>query len=182
VDTLTWRRIGEIFETALARPAADRDAFVHAACGGEAAMEAEVRSLLAEHERAGGFLDGDRIALPVPEPPPEPAPLTGAHIGPWRVDRELGRGGMGVVWLVERESDGFRQQAALKLLRHGLMTEEMIRRFRRERRILASLSHPGIARLLDGGTTADGLPYLVMERVEGRTLYEHCAARGLGLV
>jgi len=180
---LTWRRIGEAFGAALARPAAEREAFLREACAGDPALEAEVRSLLAEHTLAEGFLEAERIELPIPqpEPLPEPPSLAGARVGAWRVIRELGRGGMGVVWLVERDADGFRQQAALKLLRHGLMTEEMIRRFRRERRILASLSHPGIARLLDGGTTGDGLPFLVMEYVEGRTLYEHCGERSLGL-
>src|SRR5262245_6294787 len=132
---------------------------------------------------AEGFLEAERIALPIPQPEilPEPPSLAGTQVGGWRVIKEIGRGGMGVVWLVEREAEGFRQRAALKLLRHGLMTEEMIRRFRRERRILASLSHPGIARLLDGGTTPDGVPYLVMEYVEGQTLYEYCAEHTLVL-
>jgi serine/threonine protein kinase len=175
--------MGEVFEAALALRAEDRDEFVRQACGGDREMEAEVRSLLSEHLSADGFLDDERLALPIPRPAPlpEPATVAGRVIGGWRVIRELGRGGMGVVWLVEREAEGFCQQGALKLLRHGLMTEEMIRRFRRERRILATLSHPGIARLLDGGTTADGVPYLVMEYVDGHTLYEYCARNSLGL-
>ena len=175
--------MGEVFEASLARSGAERDAFLREACAGDTAFEAEVRSLLSEHEQADGFLEADRIALPIPQPGilPEPPSLAGTQVGGWRVIRELGRGGMGVVWLVEREAEGFCQRAALKVLRHGLMTEEMIRRFRRERRILASLSHPGIARLLDGGTTADGEPYLVMEFVDGLTLFEYCAEHSLVL-
>ncbi len=180
---MKWRRIGEVFAAALGRSPGEREAFVREACAGDSAMEEEVRSLLAEHALADGFLEAGRIALAIPNPElaPDPPSLAGMQVGGWQVIRELGRGGMGIVWLVERNMEGFRQQGALKLLRHGLMTEEMIRRFRRERRILASLSHPGIARLLDGGTTSGGAPYLVMEYVEGRTLYEHCMERSLSL-
>ena len=102
----------------------------------------------------------------------------GAIVGPYRLVREIGRGGMGVVWLAERADGGFDQRVALKLMRATLDAESAERRFRRERQILASLEHPHIARLLDGGATAEGRPYFVMEYIEGLPLPEWCVRRG----
>ena len=99
-------------------------------------------------------------------------------VGPYRLVREIGRGGMGSVWLAERSDDQFQKQVAIKLLSAGLPSSEALRRFRDERRILASLEHPHIARLLDAGRTDDGLHYIVMELVEGVPITEHCRARG----
>ena len=99
-------------------------------------------------------------------------------VGPYRLVREIGRGGMGSVWLAERSDDQFQKQVAVKLLSAGLPVSEALRRFRDERRILASLEHPHIARLLDAGRTDDGLHYIVMELVEGVPITEHCRARG----
>jgi serine/threonine-protein kinase len=105
----------------------------------------------------------------------------GRRIGPWELVRLLGHGGMGAVYLARRADGAFVQLAALKLIRSGLASGQLVRRFRDERQVLASLDHPNIARLLDGGTTDDGMPYLVMEYVEGTTLEEHCDAHGLGV-
>jgi len=103
-------------------------------------------------------------------------PTTGVpgHAGPYRLLRHIGRGGMGSVFLAERADGGFERRVAVKLVRHGMDSEEILARFRRERQILASLRHPNIAALLDAGVTADGRPYLVMEHVEGTPITEHC--------
>ncbi len=114
---------------------------------------------------AGGLLEVGR----------EPAPPE--RIGPYRVLRRLGRGGMGEVFLGERADGLFEQRVAIKLLRRGMATEDVLARFARERRILARLEHPHIARLLDGGATDDGRPYFVMELVEGEPITGYCRAR-----
>ncbi len=106
---------------------------------------------------------------------------TGAAVGPYRVVRELGRGGMAVVYLAERADGLFEQRVALKVMQRGGASAELVRRFEQERRILASLSHPAIARLLDAGVTADGRPYFAMEYVEGEPIDQHCDARRLGI-
>ena len=108
--------------------------------------------------------------------PPEAA---GTRVGPWRLLDEIGRGGMGTVFLAERADGEFEQRAALKLLRPAIATDEALRRFEQERQILAGLTHPGIARLLDGGRTADGHPYLAMELVDGVPIDRYCRERQL---
>ena len=177
-----FRRVAELFERALALPAGERGAFVRRECGDDEALAAEVADLLRRDGDAGDFLEGggaearalESAAATLALPP-------GRTFGAWTIVRELGEGGMGVVHLAERTQDGFTQRGALKLVRSAMPSAEMIGRFVRERRILARLEHPGIARLLDGGTTEDGLPWLVMEYVEGRPLYEHCSAHALSI-
>jgi eukaryotic-like serine/threonine-protein kinase len=177
-----WRRVGEIFEAALETPRSRLDAFLADSCAGDAELEAEVRSLLESHDAARDFLAPGDASIAIRDVSiPEAPSLEGGSIGSWRVLRAIGEGGMGMVYLAEREDGGFRQRGALKLIRHGVASEEMIRRFRRERQILATLDHPGIARLLDGGTTPDGLPWLVMEYVDGKSLYDWCSEKSLSL-
>ena len=101
------------------------------------------------------------------------------RVGAYRLIRELGRGGMGAVYLGVRDDDAFQKRVAVKVLKRGMDTDAIVRRFRHERRILAGLEHPYIAGLLDGGTTDDGLPYFAMEYVEGRLIVEYCDARRL---
>ena len=103
------------------------------------------------------------------------------RIGPYRILRELGRGGMGTVYLAARADEQFHKRVALKIIRSGAGSEEVVRHFKRERQILAGLDHPNIAKLLDGGTTDDGLPYFVMEHIEGLPLLEYCDARSLAV-
>ena len=105
----------------------------------------------------------------------------GGRVGPYLLIRELGSGGAGMVYLAARDDDEFNQKVAVKILRHGLATEDMLERFRRERQILANLDHPNICRLLDGGTDESGQPYIVMEHVEGLTLDEYCRKHDCGL-
>jgi non-specific serine/threonine protein kinase/serine/threonine-protein kinase len=179
-----WQRVTEIFTRAANEPLDRLDAFLAEACGGDAALEAEVRSLLAHHRDASGFLEPsgtplrDFAAARAASPA---VPVADTVFGAWRLVRPIGEGGMGLVWLAERTGGQFAQRGALKLIRIGLASEEMIRRFRRERQILASLDHPHIARLLDGGSSPDGLPYLVMEFVEGEPLYAYCSSRTLSI-
>lgn len=104
---------------------------------------------------------------------------TGQRIGPFELERPLGSGGMGEVWLAAREESGFRQTVALKRLKRGMDSDEILRRFVQERRILASLSHPNIARFIDGGVDADGTPWYAMEYVEGEPITTHAARREL---
>ena len=103
----------------------------------------------------------------------------GPPFGPYRIVREIGRGGLGAVYLAARADDAYRKEVAIKLIRRGLDTDDILRRFRNERQILAQLDHPNIARLLDGGTSDDGLPYFVMEYVEGEPLVAYCDSRRL---
>ncbi len=154
-----WDLVKTLFDDALALPPPQREPFL-TSCHAAPAAVAEVRSLLAVYEDAPGFLEGA----------PPPAPLAGRHIGPWLLIREIGRGGMGVVWEAHRADREYEQRVAIKLLPGGLLSQSQITRFREERQILARLNHPGIARLIDGGTAPDGSPYLVMEYVEGRRL------------
>jgi eukaryotic-like serine/threonine-protein kinase len=162
-----WQAIGELFEQALALPAGERTALLDGACGVDQELRREVASLLASHNAGGGFLQ-HRIenALAVFHET-SVAGTQPARVGPYRLIRELGRGGMGTVFLGERDDDEYHARVAVKLVRPGMDTEFILARFRRERQTLARLQHPNISRLLDGGTTDGGLPYFVMEYIDG---------------
>ncbi len=167
-----WALAQRIFLDALEQPPARRDPFVAEACAGNRELEDDVRSLLAAHE------DEHRLArLDEPQAPPRLYGLPHDHIGPYRIIRPLGQGGMGRVFLATREEDGVTQTVALKLLRLDYVDARLVDRFRAERRILARLEHPGIARLIAAGATDEGQPYFAMEFVAGTTLLEHCRQR-----
>ena len=157
----------------------EREAFLRAACGGDDAMLRLVTELLIDAERPDEFLrpgqvlEGaiwERASAELDGPRVAP----GSTFGSWEVVRELGAGGMAEVFLVRRVVGDFEQTAALKLIKRGVDTDEVVHRFRQERQILASLEHPNIARLLDGGVSADGRPYFVMERIDGSPIDERC--------
>ncbi len=176
-----WQAIQEIFEAALERDAADRDAFVAAACEGDEDLRPEVLSLLAAFDESEGIDQQAQawlasVSAPLRMPSPE-----GRRIGAYRVLRELGAGGMGTVYLAERADGQFEHQVALKIMRPGVGAEELRRRFLHERQILAQLLHPNVARLYDGGVTEDGQPYFVMEHVGGQPIDRYCDARQLGI-
>jgi eukaryotic-like serine/threonine-protein kinase len=177
-----WPRVKAITADALERAHAVRGAFLAEACAGDETLRAEVESLLGAHAGAGAFLEtpalaGTGAARAIEDVmAPDPA---GRLIGPYRIVRELGQGGMGVVYLAARADAAFEKQVAIKVVRGGLAGESA-RRFRDERRILATLDHPNIAQLLDGGTTDDGLPYLVMEYVDGAPVDAYCERAALG--
>ncbi|HEX7118334.1 MAG TPA: serine/threonine-protein kinase, partial [Longimicrobiales bacterium] len=175
-----WHRVREVFHAALECDESERAAFLRDRCGKDAALLAEVEGLLAAAPRAGEYFAGlaERIGTPAAG---RPADLTGRRLGAWRLVRAIGRGGMGAVYLAERDDGEFRMQAAVKLLPLGLRTPDARRRFLAERRILARLAHPGIARLLDGGVADDDTPYLVMEYVRGDPIDAWCSARELSI-
>ncbi len=177
MDAATWGRIEAICAEALERPRPERDAFVDRACAGNAELAQEVRSLLRSHDADPAFLEDPIARLGGDGSKPEGRNPT--TVGPWRIVRSLGVGGMGEVYLVRRTADGFEQEAALKLIRRGLDSPEVTARFRQERRILARLKHPGIASLLDGGSTDDGVPWVAMEYVDGIRLDRYCDREGL---
>jgi tetratricopeptide (TPR) repeat protein len=182
-----WVRVSEILDDLLERSDVTL-ALVDERCGGDGELRQEVLRLLSADRRAGNFLSEPAVAFAVSiadaidDVEPLDDPPAPEIVGPWRILREIGRGGMGVVYLAERTGEQFRQLAALKLVRAGVGSEEILARFRRERQILARLNHPNIARLLDGGRAADGRPFLAMEYVEGQTLTAYCNDRGLGVV
>ena len=157
-----------------------RPEFLDQACAGDPELRSDVEALLASDENASEFLAAPAMQLaqrPATEASAEY--WAGRRLGPYQVLREIGHGGMGTVYLAERADGQYRKQVAIKLVSPHLGTEEVLRRFRNERQVEASLDHPNIARLLDGGTTEDGLPYLVMEYVEGMRIDRWCDSRKL---
>ena len=172
-----WRRLEAIFEEVAALPEDERKERLAELCGGDLALRSEVASLLAADARAGDFLERSPASADAALPPPA---VLGRRLGPWRVVSPLGQGGMATVYLGVRDDGEFRQQVAIKVFRYGTDHTELLDRFRAERQILASLDHPNIARLLDGGTTPDGLPYLVMEHIDGVPIDRYCQERDLG--
>ena len=155
----------------------DRETLLHK-CAGDEDLAAEVESLLAFEDDLDGFIAEPVISWGGESPAKDSAP--GRRIGPYRTVKVLGEGGMGIVYLARRESE-FEQRVALKLVQRSLGTGEVIRRFENERQILARLEHPYIARIFDGGTDGDGLPYFVMELVEGEPIDRYCDVHGLSL-
>ena len=170
--------IEEVFEHALDLDRDQRRAWLSDRCADDAELRAKVDGLLAAHDLTTGILER-RLTPATTTLVAEP--LLDRRIGPYRVVRELGRGGMGVVYLAERDDGEFRREVAIKLLRNSPDAEELHRRFIAERQILASLSHPHIAQLLDGGTTDGQLPYLVMEYVDGLSITTYCDRHGLDI-
>ena len=176
-----WQSIGDLFELALPLPAGERTALLNDACGRDDELRREVVSLLASHNAGGGFVQR-RIenALAVFHAT-SAVGAQPARVGPYRLIQELGRGGMGTVFLAERDDDEYHARVAVKLVRPGMDTEFILARFRRERQTLARLHHPNISRLLDGGTTDTGLPYFVMEYIDGPWLTVFADTHGLAV-
>ena len=179
-DFADWERIEPLLDQALDLPPAERAAFLARACGDEPILRRRVARMLAAGEDPESPLERSLASLAGPLlAEPDDGGLAGIHlgemIGPWRLIRELGHGGMGEVFFAERADGQFAQTAALKLVRRGREHDPLlIRRFLEERRILATLAHPNVARLLDGGVTATGLPWFAMEYVPGRPLDQYC--------
>jgi non-specific serine/threonine protein kinase/serine/threonine-protein kinase len=172
-----------VFQAALARPPESRPAFLDEACDGDAELRRELEGLLAAHEDAGGFLSTPAGLPPTSAAGAVPAPGPGAapqRIAAYKILDTIAHGGMGTVYRAVRDDDAFRKTVALKLVRAG-HSGSFERRFRQERQILAGLQHPHIATVLDGGTTDDGQPFLVMEYVDGQPITDFCAARATGL-
>ena len=175
-----WQRSKEVFQAVLMCAPELREAFLDEACGGDGELRRDVHRLLAAHDAAGGFLSTP-IGLESDSAEEEGALEAGPQrIGPYQVLDTIAHGGMGTVYRAVRDDDAFRKTVALKLVRSGRQSDYFQRRFRQERQILARFQHPNIATVLDGGTTEDGQPYLVMEYVEGQPITDFCAAQGMG--
>ena len=180
-----WPEVARILDVVLDLPPQERSAFLDQACADDGELRAEVEAMLAGAE-ADAFLKSPAVVLAAPILEAEAAvdgvtALQGALIGPYRLVRELGHGGMGVVYLAERADGQFEQRVALKLIKRGMDSDEILRRFLAERQVLARLSHAHIARLLDGGVTVEGQPWFAMEYVGGVPLNRYCEAQGLGV-
>lgn len=169
-----WEKIEALFEAALEQPQGERASWLEAHCGDED-LRAEVQKLLAAHERTDGILD-----RPLPWWAGAAEEMSGRRIGPYRLLRRIARGGMGAVFLAERR-EPFHQQVAIKVLRADHDAEELLRRFQSEQQILASLNHPYVASLHDGGVTASGHPYFVMEYVDGTPIDAYCEEQHLSI-
>src|ERR1700736_4240871 len=165
-----WRITEEILLAAWDAPPESREATITERCGGDSELLAEVRSLMAAQQEA------DSWTAP-PESTSEEAPER--RIGPYRLERLIGRGGMGAVYLAHRADEAFHQKVAIKVIGLPFELEPFRERFRRERQILAGLNHPNITHLIDGGVTPDGELYLAMEYVEGLPLDEYCRGNNL---
>jgi predicted Ser/Thr protein kinase len=177
-----FTRVRQLFDEAQSIAPQQREGWLANACQGDPVLLAEVRSML---------LSTNFLAQPAAVPPSmiptathpsgSGAEPSGTFIGPYRVVRELGRGGMGVVYLAMRDDGAFRKNVALKLLLRDKVAPEFVQRFKQERQVVAALDHPNIARILDGGDAPDGMPYYVMEYVEGVSLDEYCDRQRLSL-
>lgn len=190
-----WKQVEDIFHAAADLPPADRLAFVSSRADGDADLEANVAELLESLDDAKGFIEAPiwsdtellntkakkELSQSIDSANNGHDDYLGQLIGVYRLTRQIGRGGMGAVYQAERADGEFQQTVAIKLIKRGMDTDFIVRRFRHERQILASFEHPFIARLLDGGTTPDGVPYFVMEYIEGQTLYNYCDERRLPL-
>jgi serine/threonine-protein kinase len=181
MDPARWARIETLCEAAMACDTSERADFLRSACGDDRALFMEVQSLVRELECEPGYLEEPILLLSqLTEAPPEGGDsLPSPSIGPYRLIRRLGRGGMGEVFLAARPVADVEQVVALKVVRRGMDTDEVLQRFRLERRILANLHHPNIAQLVDAAATDDGRPYFVMEYVDGTPLLEYCDAKRL---
>jgi tetratricopeptide (TPR) repeat protein len=172
LDAAFWERVRTLFHAAVDASPRDRQTLLEDC---DPNLRAEVERLIEQHDASEGFLEQSVWDLV------DTADAKWEHvlIGPYRVVRQLGHGGMGTVFLAVREDAEFEQRVAIKLVRRGAGGESLLQRFRQERQILAALEHPNIARLLDGGTTSGGVPYLVMEYVEGTPIDDYCREHDL---
>lgn len=179
-----WRRVEALVDELLDLEPGERPEALRRAARSEPDLATEAARLLAAMETEDTLSASAAASFPdLVSGAAEDAARnrSGTHLGPYRLDRVLGRGGMGVVYLADRADEEFEKRVAIKLMPRGLESDEMERRFRLERQVLARLEHPHVARLLDGGVTDEGYPYLVMELVEGEAIDAYCDARGLGL-
>ena len=164
----------QLFHEALEKPAQHRDAFIDAACGKDSGLRQRMEVLLRAHENPGSFLNspaqhGD-IEMPAAESVTE---KPGTVIGPYTIREQIGEGGMGIVFVAE-QSKPIRRKVALKIIKPGMDTRQVVARFEAERQTLALMDHPNIARVIDGGSTDTGRPYFVMELIHGARLTEYC--------
>lgn len=180
-----WKEAKRIFQEAIELEPGERRDFISANCA-DVALHGDINNLLEAYEASEGFIEQPAVSemgFPADEygNGSGDAPRVSQRIGNYQITREIGKGGMGNVFLATRDDGEFSQSVAIKIIKRGMDTDLIVRRFRNERQILASLNHPFITRLLDGGTTDDGLPYLVMEYVEGMQLMKFCEKNSVGV-
>jgi serine/threonine protein kinase/tetratricopeptide (TPR) repeat protein len=178
-----WQKVREVLDQALELSASDRSNYLQNCCANDEALRAEVESLLQAHLSAGDAFLNDPAAdlksvLPVLS---SRSNRIGSRLGGYQIVEEIGHGGMGDVYRAMRVDGQYHKEVAIKLVRVGMDSPFLLERFRHERQILASLDHPNIARLYDGGTTEDGIPYLVMELIEGTPIDRYCEEQDLGI-
>jgi serine/threonine protein kinase len=176
VDAGLWQKIKDIFAAALELEEGARAVFLERSCAGDIELLSEVRSLLQAHSNSGDFIE--RSALEETfglEPGFVRHSWIGRRVGVYRIVAEVGSGGMSEVYRAVRDDDEYHKEVAVKLLRRGFDTHALLKRFKVEKQILATLDHPNIAKLLDGGSTEEGLPFLVMDFIPGSPVDEYCA-------
>ncbi|MEM7350930.1 MAG: serine/threonine-protein kinase [Acidobacteriota bacterium] len=181
MDPERWQTIKQILDDAAAAAPAQQQALIEQACNGDDALLLDVQTFLELDDDVDDFIEEPLWAFHrEAEAEDEQVATASRRVGPYRIRRLLGRGGMGSVYLASREDD-YEQQVALKLVTWGNDSDELLSRFYNERQILAHLQHPGIARLLDGGTFDDGMPYFVMEYVDGEPIDSYCESHRLAI-
>jgi serine/threonine protein kinase/tetratricopeptide (TPR) repeat protein len=173
-----WDQVKELFALALEQDPGNRSSFLRHACAGDDGLRSEVESLLSSFDGADTFLEDGPVADLVSA---QARAMTGRRIGAYRILREIGQGGMAVVYLGERDDQSYRKQVAIKMVKPGIDTEQVLNRFRNERQTLAALDHANIVKLLDGGSSEEGLPYLVMEYVEALPIDQYCDLHRLSI-
>jgi len=174
-----WAQIRRVFDAALEQPERDRHAYLRICCDGDEELRKEVESLLASHQESEGFLKQPAADLNVALRSLDASSATVPRVpqvGKYQLEKRIGGGGMGSVWMAARTDQDMRTKVAVKMVRRGMDTTEILRRFGLERQVLAGLHHPNIARLIDAGSAPDGSPYLVMEYVEGTPIDQYCEA------
>lgn len=154
-----WAQVKQAFQSALELAPDERGIYLDGFCAAEPELRKEVESLLRHHHEAGTVMDHPAKVTPELIPGDENDPWIGRNIGPYQTVAKIGQGGMGTVYRAIRVDDHYLKNVAIKLARSGMATGQYLRRFRSERQIMASLDHPNIAHLLDGGTTEEGIPY-----------------------
>ncbi len=178
-----WQQVKHVLDEAIALDAASRRPYLERIGSSDPELCSEVETLLRHHQQAAsGFLVDPLVSGRADTSPAKPIPSRiGGRVGVYQLLEEIGEGGMGSVYRAARADGQYEKQVAVKLVRAGHDTASVLERFRHERQILASLDHPNIARLLDGGTTDDGIPYLVMEVIEGIPIDEYCNQHSLSI-
>ncbi len=177
MDAERWKRVDDLLQSALAVPASQQEEFLCNACGDDEELKQEVWSLLSSHNQVGGFLDSpliDATLAPAREKDQEFIDhVTGRVVSHYRILSHLGHGGMGSVWLAERNDGRFERRVAIKFLNIAVNNPISLERFKREGAILGRLAHPHIAELIDAGVTPEGEPFLVLEHVQGKHIDEY---------
>jgi eukaryotic-like serine/threonine-protein kinase len=181
VEPELWHRVEDLYHRVLELDESRRAEFIEQSCRDDEVLRREVESLLAHEKAAEHFIESPALEVMGKLVANEPGITEGARIGAYRIVREVGHGGMAVVYLGERDDQNFRKRVAIKMVKPGIGTEQVLQRFRNERQTLAALDHSNIVKLLDGGSTESGLPYLVMEYVEGLPIDRYCDLNKLSI-